>query len=203
MSTTMKLAKDATVVLTALFAALLLSSGMAFAAHTTPGNAGMTKVNVYDDTNDGWDLTDPVIGFVNFRPTVNGDPDNVKVVVALQNAAPNCTFNIELVTSGNDDEAGLAPGTGHTGWINVVGEITTNKHGKANSGDITVDVNGLSFVAPSGELTYAHVDLEPQTNDCYEDEAAGDVVVNNEYGASGKVPGTNYDLPVNMHWLQP
>jgi hypothetical protein len=46
--------------------------------HVTPGEAGLTKVNVYDDTQSCWNVTtpdpgtgdpDPVIGSVNFRPT--------------------------------------------------------------------------------------------------------------------------------------
>lgn len=199
-----KIFMDSILMLFIAMTALALSGGMVFAAHTTPGNAGMTKYNIYDNTDDIWNVTvgtpDPVIGFVNFRPTLAGDPDQVHVVVALKDAAPNCDFTVELVTSGTNTGAGLAPNGIHTGFINNIGTISTNGAGKGNTGNITVDVTTLFGVAPSGRTTYAHVDLEP-IGQCREDD--GTFVVTNEYGASGKRPNQAFDLPVNMHWLQP
>lgn len=177
----------------------------ALADHATPGEAGQTKVNIYDNTHDGWNVTtgtpDPVIGFVNFRPTVAGDPSNLKVVVVLKNGAPNCDYNVDLVTSGSNPSGGLAPDGFHTGFINTIGTITTNGQGKGSTGEITVDVSTLFNVSASGLITYAHVDLEDHDGDCTESD--GTSVANNEYGASGKQPGSALDLPVNIHWLQP
>jgi hypothetical protein len=179
-------------------------TAVVFANDATPGQAGQTKVNIYDNTDDGWNVTvgdpDPVIGFVNFLPAVN-DPNSVKVVVALKDGAPSCDYNIDLVTSANNDGAGLAPDGFHSGFINTIGTLTTNAQGKGNSGEITVDVTTLTNVAASGDTTYAHVDLEDHDGDCTESD--GTTVANNEYGASGKQPSSTLDLPVNIHWTQP
>jgi len=53
---------------------MLAGAPIAMADHVTPGEAGQTKVSLYDNTNNGWNVTtndpvtggpDPVIGFVN------------------------------------------------------------------------------------------------------------------------------------------
>lgn len=182
----------------------MVFSGVALADHETPGEAGNTKVNIYDNTHNGWNVTttdpdtggaDPVIGFVNFRPTVPGDPSHVVVVASLKDAAPNCTLTVELVLTGTNPAAGLPPDGGHTGFPNQIGTLTTNNNGKGNSGAIVVDVETLSGVAPSGEFTWGHVDLEPYSDTCIEED---DTLVGiNEYGASAVNEGDR------IHWLQP
>jgi hypothetical protein len=186
----------------------------ALADHVTPGEAGQTKVDLYDNTNNGWNVTtadpvtggpDPVIGFVNFRPTVPGDPDHVVIVVATKDAAPNCTLTVQLQTSRSTPTGGLPPDGDHSGFNNVIGELTTNRQGSGNSGAIVVDVTTLNGTAQLGPFTYAHVDLEDSLSaPCT--EADGTSLGPNEYGASGfnpavgpPVPG----LPANIHWLQP
>lgn len=200
----LSMAKKIAVFGAALSMTSLAGTAAVFANDATPGQAGQTKVNIYDNTNDGWNVTigdpDPVIGFVNFLPTVD-DPNSVKVVVALKDGAPSCDYNIDLVTFGNNADAGLAPDGLHAGSINTIGTMTTNGQGKGNSGEITVDVTTLFGVAASGDTTYAHVDLEDHDGDCTESD--GTTVANNEYGASGKQPGSTLDLPVNIHWTQP
>lgn len=197
----------------AVVAGLLLvpwAVSVASADHTTPGNAGQTKVYVYDNTQNGWNVTtddpgtggpDPVIGFVNFRPTVPGDPTHIKFVVILQDAAPNCGYSFQLIPQVFDPSAGLAPDGTRTGsgtaWL---GDIWTNKKGHA-SATFVADATLLPGTAPSGQITYAHIDIEDVDGDCVEKD--GTSVEENEYGASGKPPGSDYDLPVNLHWLQP
>jgi len=162
------------------------------AAPLMPGEPGQTKVPIYDNTDNGWNVTtndpvtggpDPEIGFTNFRPTVPGDPEHIIVVVNLQDGAPNCTYTVELVTDGNSPDGGLPPDGNHTGFINVIGELTTNGNGHGNSGALMVDVTTLSDVAAAGQRTYAHVDVEDYNGTCV--EADGTSVATNEYGSPG------------------
>jgi len=205
--------------ISALFtaSALMLGTSTPAFASDTPGQAGRTKVNIYDNTDNAWNVTtadpvtggaDPVIGFVNFRPTIacNGDgecdPNHVIVVTSLKNGAPNCMLTVELVTSGNDTGAGLPPDGIHSGTINVIGTIMTNGNGHGNTGAIVVDVTTLAGIAASGDTTYAHVDIEDYAGTCVEADGTG--VSNNEYGASGQIPGgPDLGLPSNIHWVQP
>ncbi len=197
-----KLQIASSLVLSSVVAVGLIAAPV-FASQGTSGNAGQTKVDIYDNTDNGWNVAtnDPVtggpdasIGFVNFRPTVPGDLTNVKVVAALKNGAPNCTYNIQLVTSGNNTSGGLAPDGFHTGSINVIGNLTTNGSGKGNSGELTVDTTTLVGAAVSGSITYAHVDIEA-VGSCT--EADGTNVANNEYGASAVA------VVDRIQWLQP
>jgi hypothetical protein len=193
------------IVVVAAFTSLaLMSSSVALADHATPGEAGSTKVNVYDNTHNGWNVTtndpatggaDPVIGFVNFRPTVPDDLDHIVIVASVKNAAPDCTLTIELVTVGTDPDSGLPPDGFHTGFINVIGTLTTNQNGNGNSGAIVVDVTTLDSVAPSGDFTWGHIDLEDDSGTCVESDGTG--VEFNEYGASAVEEGDR------VHWLQP
>ena len=114
--------------------------------------------------------------------------------MALKNGAPSCTYNVQLVTTGANPSGGLAPDSGHTGFINVIGTLTTNGNGKGNSGALTVDTSTLAGTAPSGGFTYAHVDIEA-TGSCT--EADGTSVANNEYGASAVA------VADRIHWQQP
>jgi hypothetical protein len=196
--------------LVALMTAFAFSSS-ALGDHVTPGEAGMTKVNIYDNTDNVWNVTtndpvtggpDPVIGFVNFRPTTPDDLTHVVVVVALKDGAPSCDYQIQLVTAGSDTGAGLPPDGVHSGFINVIGTLTTNAQGKGNTGAIEVDATALSGIAASGTFTYAHVDIEDPDANCVEADGTG--VANNEYGASGYDPTVGPPpAEANIHWLQP
>lgn len=195
---------------------LLTTASLALAAtiatpagadHLTPGVAGATKINIYDNTHNGWNVAtndpvtlgpDPVIGFVNFHPTTGADPDTIKVVVALKDAAPNCDYDLQLVTNINDPEGGLPADGFHSGFILPIGMMTTNGKGIGNSGSIEVDVSGLG--AP-GSTVYAHVDIEDVDGDCM--EADGTPVANNEYGASSSVPGPGGAPATIFHWTAP
>jgi len=186
----------------------------AMADHVTPGEAGQTKVSLYDNTNNGWNVTtsdpvtggqDPVIGFVNFRPTVPGDANHIVVVVAAKGAVPNCTLTVQLQTSRGTPTGGLPPDGTHSGFNNVIGELTTNGQGNGNSGAITVDVTTLNGISTLGPFTYAHVDLEDSPSaPCIESD--GTSLGPNEYGASGYNPAVGPPVPglaANIHWEQP
>jgi hypothetical protein len=201
----------------ALFVALplvLAAAPAAMADHVTPGEAGQTKVDLYDNTNNGWNVTtndpvtggpDPVIGFVNFRPTVPGDPSHIVLVVATKDAAPNCTLTVQLQTSRGTATGGLAPDGNHSGFNNIVGELTTNRQGNGNSGAIIIDVTTLDGISTLGPFTYAHVDLEDSPSaPCTESD--GTSLGPNEYGASGYNPTVGPPVPglaANIHWQQP
>jgi hypothetical protein len=193
---------------------MLAGTSTALADHVTPGEAGQTKVDIYDNTNNGWNVTtndpvtggpDPVIGFVNFRPTVPGDPNHVLIVAAVKDAAPNCTLLVQLQTSRGTSTGGLPPDGNHSGFNNVIGELTTNGQGKGNSGAIEVDVTTLNGISTSGPFTYAHVDLEDTPSaPCTERDSTS--LGPNEYGASGYNPAVGPPvpgLPANIHWQQP
>jgi len=195
-------------------ALMLVGAPTALADHVTPGDAGQTKVNLYDNTNNGWNVTtndpvtggpDPVIGFVNFRPTVPDDPDHIVIVVVAKKAAPNCTLTVQLQTSRGTPTGGLPPDGGHSGFNNVIGELTTNSQGKGNSGAIRVDVTTLNGISTLGPFTYAHVDVEDSpAAPCIESD--GTSLGPNEYGASGYNPAVGppvSGLPANIHWQQP
>jgi len=167
------------------------------------------SVNAYDNTHNGWNVLtpdpvtrgpDPVLGTVKFRPTVPADPNNILLEISIANAAPDCTLTVELVTTGTDSNAGLAPDGNHAGIINRVGSLTTNSSGSGTAA-LIVDVRRLANVAPAGRVTYAHLDLEDYSGTCTEPD--GSRVEINEYGASGKPPQSALPLPVNLHWTQP
>ena len=194
--------------------AMLAGAPAAMADHVTPGEAGQTKVDLYDNTNNGWNVTtsdpvtggpDPVIGFVNFRPTVPGDPGHIVIVVAAKGAAPNCTLTVQLQTSRGTATGGLPPDGGHSGFSNVIGELTTNRQGNGNSGALTVDVTALNGISTLGPFTSAHVDLEDSPSaPCTEADATS--LGSNEYGASGYNPSVGTPVPglaANIHWQQP
>ena len=62
---------------------------------------------------------DPVIGFVNFRPTMPDDPTHVVIVVAVKDGAPNCTLTVQLQTSRGTSTGGLPPDGNHSGFNNI------------------------------------------------------------------------------------
>jgi hypothetical protein len=177
---------------------------------SSAGIAGKTKVNIYDNTQNNWNVLtndpdtggpDPVIGFVNFRPTTPDDPTHIVLTVVLKGAAPSCGYSVQLIPQVFDPTAGLAPDGGRTGsGTAFLGDIFTNRKGHG-SASFVADATLLPGTAPSGQITYAHVDIEDVDQDCVEKD--GTNVEENEYGASGKPPGTDYDLPDNISWLQP
>lgn len=154
-------------------------------------------VNLYDDTENSWNFLtfdpvtggpDSVIGAVGFRPPSPLDP-NVVIAVYINGAAANCTLTVELVTAANDFRAGLPPDGNHFGIINVIGTLKTNPAGSA-SGSFVIDVRKLANVATVGQTTYAHIDLEDYSGTCMDPD--GTQVNTNEYGASGKTPGSAF-----------
>jgi hypothetical protein len=199
----------------ATFAALIAVGVAVWAAQVVPGageaaHKGQTKVFIYDNTHNNWNVTtndpvtggpDPIIGFVNYRPTTPDDPTHIILNVVLKNAAPNCAYSVQLIPQVFDPTAGLPPDGGrHGSSTAIMGDIATNKKGKGTA-QFVADATLLEGTAPSGQFTYAHIDIEDVDQDCV--EADGTNVEENEYGASGKQPGSPLNIPVNIHWLQP
>lgn len=143
-------------------------------------------IPLLDNTQDGYNLgVDPQVGIVGYK-TCSADPTHIVVQVKMLGAVPNSgELNIQLVTAGNDPGCGLHPdgSSGHYGDINDIGTISTNKWGVGYSAQIKVDVTSLENVAPSGAMTYAHVDVEDYTPPY--------VLDMNQYGATP------------LMWLQP
>ena len=188
----------------------LMASGLwaptAWAAKPDTGLNGTNRSNIFDNTQNGLQVgIDPIIGYVVQREPNADDPTHIEVRVHLQGAAPNCDYTIELVTVG-DNPAGGLDASGHSGAINYIGTMTTNRVGNGSSGAIVVDVSpGAIFgEAATGLVTYAHIDVEDNgildtAGDCT--EADGSTVARNEYGSDpALVKGMNAR---EVHWLQP
>ena len=158
--------------LLAIIVALMLATSTVFAKPP-----GAQVFEVYDNTNDGLDpATDPDIGNVEANANPGGQARLI-IQTHLQKAAPNCTYEIQLVRASAASNGGL-DATGHIGSIQVLGTLTTNKVGNGNahfdidpSGDGTADT-----------LAFGHIDFEEPTGTCV--EADGTSVANNEYGAA-------------------
>lgn len=148
---------------------------------------GAQTFGVYDNTNDGLVVgTDPDIGNVEVVANPGGEARLV-VNTHLQNAAPGCTYSVELVRDSAATNGGLNE-FGHVGSIQVLGELTTNKTGNGNA-HFDVELTG------DGTVTmYGHLDFEA-TGSC--EESAGDLVVFNEYGAA---PDPTLSTP--LFWLE-
>jgi hypothetical protein len=116
--------------------------------------AGAQKVNIHDNTQDGLQPGDPVIGFVVLNQDANG---RLIIEVSLKKSLPYENFTVELVTVGNNTDGGINQ-FGHYGFINMLGVITTNKVGNGNA-HFTVDPTTLLGVAP-GVMNYGHLDIE-------------------------------------------
>lgn len=200
----MRVPSPPTTVATLLGLLLGLGPSLAGATHSSPASAGQTKISVFDETYDGWDVhsstPDPVIGFVNFRPPTAGDLNHLILVVALERAAPSCDYGIELVLWGTTLSGGLAADDFHHGRINRVGSMDTNAAGRGNSGAIRVDVTTLLDALP-GVVNYAHVDIEDYDGDCV--EADGTPVLNNEYAGADSTQLAPGVFGTRLHWLQP
>lgn len=166
------------------------------------------SVNVYDNTRNGWNVLtkdpvtggpDPIMGSVRLRPTSASDP-TILLEISVSGAARDCTLTVQLVTTATGSNAGLPPDGNHSGIINNVGTLITNSAG-SGAVSIVVDVRRLANVAPADQVTYAHADLEDRSQTCREPD--GTLVEDNEYGASGKPPGSPLSVPLNIHWIQP
>lgn len=153
-------------------AVTLVSTG-----HVLAAPPGAQVFDVYDNTQDGLVVgTDPVMGQVegNANP---GGKERIILTVSVKKAAPNCTLNVELVNDSAASNGGL-DGTGHTGFVTVLGTLTTNKVG---NGTAHFDFN------PSGDgvadtQMWGHIDIEDPSGTCL--EADGSTVGPNEYGAA-------------------
>ena len=136
-------------------------------AMTSVVGATRNRLELLSNTQNGYNLgTDPDVGWVSYRLPTPGDPTHIMINVKIHKGIPNSgPLDIELVTKGTDTGGGLPPdgSAGHTGYINIIGTISTNGAGEGQSGDIMVDVTTLGSVAPSGQVTYAHVDIEDNT----------------------------------------
>lgn len=146
--------------------------------------AGAQVFDVYDTTQDGLQVgIDADIG--NVQAVANpGNQSRVIVEIHVQKAVPNCTMNVELVTSFAATNGGL-DATGHFGAIDVLGTLTTNGVGNDNAHfdfdpSTLVGVVGMTGDATPGLLdttAYSHFDLE--------DTAGQDCGLSfNQYGAA-------------------
>lgn len=154
-------------------AGLLISAG---AGHALAAS-GAQVFDIYDNTNDGLIVgTDPDTGNVEFVANPGGQA-RVIIQTHLQKAAPNCTYSVELVRDSAATNGGL-DATGHTGSVEVLGTLTTNKAGNGNAhfdvevGDGTLDTE-----------VYGHLDFEVAAGSTCTEADGTDVTVN-EYGAA-------------------
>ncbi len=143
-------------------------------AMTSTVGAKRNRLELLSGTSNGYNLAgvsndpitnlpDPDVGWVSYRLPTKGDPNHIMINVKIHKGIPNSgPLDIELVTSAQIVSGGLDPDgrPGHTGRPNIIGTISTNAAGEAQSGDIVVDVTTLFNVSPSGGFTYAHVDVE-------------------------------------------
>ncbi len=139
--------------------------------------AGAQLFDVYDETQNGLQVaTDPDRG--NIRANANpGGAARLIIEAHLQKAAPNCTYTVELVRDSAAVNGGL-DGSGHTGSIQVLGTITTNKVGNGNA-HFDFDPSGAGTASTTA---YGHLDFEDYSGTCV--EADGSAVGGNEYGAA-------------------
>jgi hypothetical protein len=159
-------------------AMLLLSAGSAFAAPP-----GAQVFEVYNNTQNGiQSATDPDIG--NIEVVANPDSQGRLIInIHLQKGAPNCTYNVELVRDTAALNGGLTT-TGHTGSVQVLGALTTNKAGNGNAHfDIPVGDGTLD------EETFGHIDIEDYSLTCG--------ITGNQYGAA---PDPLLNTPLT--WLE-
>lgn len=146
---------------------------------------GAQVFEVYDNTNDGLVVgVDPDTG--NVEVTANpGGQSRLIIQTHLQKAAPNCTYNVELVRGTAATNGGL-DAAGHTGTIDLLGTLTTNNVGNGNAHfDVDPSTLANSVDTTPGVLdttVYAHLDFEDPSGTCT--EADGTSVAINEYGAA-------------------
>jgi hypothetical protein len=178
-----------------VIASLLFASASVGSAFAKPPGAQL--FDVHDDTVNGLQAGDPDIG--NVRAVGNpGGQSRLIIEVHMQKAAPNCTYNVELVRGVLGNNGGLSA-AGHTGPIDILGTLTTNKVGNGNA-HFDIDPQQLpdSIDGTPGVLdtvVYAHLDIEDANGTCI--EADGTTVATNEYGAA-PLPG----LGTPLNWME-
>jgi hypothetical protein len=152
--------------------------------------AGAQLFEVYDTTQDGLQVaTDPDIG--NIQANANpGGKARLIIEAHLQKVAPNCTFTVELVRDSVALNGGLN-GTGHTGSVQVIGTLTTNKVGNGNA-HFDFDPSGAGIASTT---VYGHFDFEDPSGTCTEADGTG--VGINEYGGA-----PNPLLATPFSWLE-
>jgi hypothetical protein len=173
-------------ILTGILCAMLMAM-VAMPASAQPNGAQV--FDVYDNTDDGLVVaTDPDMGNVEVVANPGGS-DRLIVNVHVQKAAPNCELQVELVRASEGSNGGLDE-TGHIGFIQTLGTLTTNNAGNGNAhfdiqvGDGTLDT-----------AVFGHVDFEDITATCVEADGTGVDV--NEYGAA---PDPLADTPLT--WME-
>lgn len=107
----------------------------------------------------------------------------------MQKAAPNCTYRVELVRDSAAVNGGLNA-AGHSGFIQVLGTLTTNGVGNGNA-HFDLDPSGDGV---ADTVVYGHLDFEDPSGTCV--EADGTSVAVNEYGAA---PDPTLSTPLT--WL--
>lgn len=157
--------------------------------------------NVYDETQDGLQTGDPVIGTVNATVNPNGE-ERLIIDVTIAGAAPNCTLTPQLlkmntpIGNGGLDEEGHDQNAGAIIFNGEGEQQTTNEAGSATF--------HLDF-APSGDgvtdtQRWGHLDFEDGSptggaGNCMEADTT--IVVDNEYGAA---PDPALNMPFS--WLE-
>ncbi|KKQ66973.1 MAG: hypothetical protein US86_C0002G0090 [Candidatus Daviesbacteria bacterium GW2011_GWA2_38_24] len=175
-------------VLAGATSAAVIFGSMALPAFAKP--PGAQVFDIYDNTNDGLVVgTDPDTGNVRFEANPGG-ANRIIVEAHLQKAAPNCTYDVQLVRDTAASNGGLNA-AGHSGSIQVLGTLATNGVGNGNAHfDLDPSGDGVGDTAAFG-----HLDFEDPSGSCV--EADGTPVVNNEYGAA---PDPTLLTPLN--WLE-
>ena len=116
-------------------------------------------IKIQDNTQDGLQPTDPVIGYAIFKQDRRG---MLRLTIILKRAIPNAEFEVEFVTRIENPIGGLDE-NGHGGYNNYIGDISTNRWGCGYACfviDPETDLYiGYPWVVP-GETNYAHIDVE-------------------------------------------
>jgi hypothetical protein len=178
-----------------------LAASALMAANALPAFAappGAQVFNVYDNTQDGLVvLDDPDVG--NVQVVANpGGQSRLIINIHLQKVAPNCELTVELVRDSQVSNGGL-DSSGHTGLVDVLGTITTNRVG---NGNVHYDIDPTTLFWSSdvtpGELdttVYGHLDFEVYSGTCVKSD--GTSVGFNEYGAA---PDPLLSIPLT--WME-
>jgi hypothetical protein len=163
--------------MSALVAASLILALFFIGATQVALAAGAQVFEVYDETQDGLEAaTDPDRG--NVQAVANPDGQSRLIIEThLQKAAPNCTYTVELVRDSAALNGGL-DALGHTGFVQVLGTLTTNGSGNGNAHfDIDPSFDGTPDTA-----VFGHLDFEEHSGTCVERD--GTSVAFNEYGGA-------------------
>ena len=139
--------------------------------------SGAQLFEIYDETQNGLVVaTDPDRGNVQANANPGGQARLI-IQAHMQKAAPNCTYTVELVRDSAAVNGGLSA-TGHTGSVQILGTLTTNKVGNGNA-HFDFDPSGAGIAST---IAYGHLDFEDHAGTCV--EADGTTVAVNEYGGA-------------------